>query len=42
MKMPKNHELNIIKIIKKDYKGMLVKDTKVSLKRKKRKARIWS
>ena len=37
----KIHQLNVIKIIKKDYKKELVKDIKVFLKKKKNNANIW-
>ena len=35
--MSKTHQLNIVKIIKKDYKRKLVKDIKVLLKETKKK-----
>ena len=40
--MSKNYRLNIIRKIKKDCKRKLVKDIKIFLKKKKKKATIWS
>ena len=41
IKMPKIHQLNIIKIIKKHLKKKSLKGIKVFQKKKKKKATIW-